>query len=35
MSKIIDVSAYQGAIDWSKAAQEIDGAILRTTPTTS
>ncbi len=31
MSKIIDVSAYNGAIDWSKAAQEIDGAILRTT----
>ena len=31
MSKIIDVSAYQGAIDWKQAAQEIDGAILRTT----
>ena len=31
MSKIIDVSAYQGAIDWTQAAQEIGGAILRTT----
>lgn len=31
MSKIIDVSAYNGSIDWSKAVQEIDGAILRTT----
>lgn len=31
MSKIIDLSAYNGAIDWSKASQEIDGVILRTT----
>lgn len=27
--KIIDVSAYQGAIDWSKASKEIEGVILR------
>lgn len=31
MSKIIDVSAYQGAIDWKQAAQEIKGVILRAT----
>lgn len=27
--KIIDVSSWQGTIDWNKAATEIDGAILR------
>ena len=31
MGKIIDVSAYQGAIDWKEAAQEIKGVILRAT----
>lgn len=28
---IIDVSAYQGAITWSEAAEEVDHVILRTT----
>ena len=31
MSKIIDVSAYQGSIDWSKASKEISGVIIRST----
>lgn len=29
MLKIIDVSQWQGVIDWNKAAQHIDGAVLR------
>lgn len=29
--KVIDVSAYNGIIDWKKAAQDIDGVILRST----
>lgn len=28
---IIDISAYQGAIDWEQAAKEIKGVILRST----
>ena len=31
MGKIIDVSAYQGAINWEQTSKEVNGVILRTT----
>lgn len=29
MSKVVDVSTFQGSVDWAKVKSNVDGAILR------